>query len=143
METREKIIIAVLAALVLVLGGTTFYYSKKFVQAKENPQQYVQQTVDSLVKQVGQLMELPAGEVPTVATVVDPEKLKGQPFFAHASVGDKVLIYGNARKVVLYNPNTNKIVEVAPLSIGNPTGTNQPAPTPTPTQPTETDTNKQ
>jgi len=132
METREKIVIAVMAVLVLVLGGTSIVLYRKYSDVRNNPQKYVQETVDDLVGQVSKLIVLPQGEVPTVATVVDPEKLKDQPFFAHASVGDKVLIYGNAKKVYLFNPNTNHIVEVAPLSIGNPTGVpaegTQPAP---------------
>lgn len=133
METREKIVVAIMALLVLALGGTAVVFYRKYDDIRKNPQKYVQDTVEDLVKQVRQLIVLPDGEVPTVATVVDPQKLKDQPFFAKASVGDKVLIYGNARKVYLFNPSTNKIVEVAPLSIGNPEGV-APAPAPAPQQ---------
>lgn len=51
---------------------------------------------------------------------MDPEKLRDQPFFANAQRGDKVLIYANAKKAILYNPPSNKIIEVAPVNIGNP-----------------------
>ena len=59
-----------------------------------------------------------------MATVSDPEKLKDQPFFAKAQKGDKVLIYSNSQKAILYSPTEDKIVEVAPInsSAGVPQG---------------------
>ena len=54
-----------------------------------------------------------------MATVSDLEKLKDQPFFAKAKIGDKVLIYTDAKKAILYDPVNDKIVEVAPINIGN------------------------
>jgi len=76
--------------------------------------------VKSLVKAVSRLMVLPEGETPTVATVTDLEQLRDQPFFAKAKVGDRVLIYTGARKVILYDPLANKIVEVANINIDLP-----------------------
>ena len=64
------------------------------------------------------MIVLPEDEIPTVATVSDPEKLKEQPFFSDAKKGDKVLIYANAKKAILYDPMANKIVTVAPINIG-------------------------
>lgn len=73
--------------------------------------------VQDLVKAVGKLIVLPEGEEPTVASVTDPEKLKDQPFFQNAKAGDKVLIYTKARKAYLYDPQKNKLIEVAPLTV--------------------------
>ena len=70
------------------------------------------------MNRVGKLIVLPEGEQPTVATVSDAESLREQPFFAQAKNGYKVLIYTNARKAILYDPLSNKIVDVAPLNIG-------------------------
>lgn len=123
--------------LVLSCAGNYVLYTK-VQHAAENPQQQGQEAVHALVQEVSQYIVLPEGEDPTVATVTDPEKLKDQAFFTQASVGDKVLIYTNAKKAILYNPGTHKIVEVAPINIG--TGSpspSAPAPTPAPEEVTE------
>ena len=69
-----------------------------------------------LLAAVGQLIVLPTDEQPTIATVQDLSKLQGQPFFANAEIGDKVLIYSTAKKAILYRPSTNQIIELAPLN---------------------------
>lgn len=84
--------------------------------------------VKALVEKVGRIYELPKGEVPTVATVTDPIQLKSQPFFERAKVGDKVLVYLNARRGILYRPDSNKIINVSPINI------NRQAVSPTPNQ---------
>lgn len=76
-----------------------------------------------LLDRVAELIVLPADEEPTIATVADPEKLKDQAFFSKAKKGDKVLIYTNAKKAILYDPVNHKIVEVAPLNLGETAGT--------------------
>ncbi|MEX2010527.1 MAG: hypothetical protein WD874_01860, partial [Parcubacteria group bacterium] len=73
-------------------------------------------STNEVIEKVGKLVELPEGENATVATVTDLEPLKGQAFFAEAKVGDKVLIYGESKKAILYRPSENKIIVVAPLS---------------------------
>lgn len=85
----------------------------------QDPQRQAQQEMSDLVSEVGKLMSLPEGENPTIATVTDPSKLAGQAFFAQAQSGDKVLLYTNAKKAILYSPSEHKILEVAPINIGN------------------------
>jgi hypothetical protein len=62
------------------------------------------------IQKVSQLIELP-NEQPSIATVVDASKLKGQEFFANAENGDKVLIYAKAKVSILYRPSSNKIIK--------------------------------
>ena len=69
--------------------------------------------------QVSRLIVLPTGEDPTLATVSNIDVLRSQPFFANSKNGDKVLIYVKARKAILYDEVNNKIVEVAPINIGD------------------------
>jgi hypothetical protein len=124
----KKIIIPILILVIIVLVASSFYLYMQLESIKKNPQQIAQQEVQSLIAKVSRLVVLPEEETPTVATVSDAEKLKDQPFFRNAKNGDKVLIYTNARKAVLYDPVNNKVVEIAPVNIGN----TQPQPAPQP-----------
>jgi hypothetical protein len=128
----KKIVLAALVILVVLVGGLAYYYRQQYWEIRNNPQKLIQDEVSAVVEQVRQIMVLPEGEVPTLATVTDPSKLKDQPFFARAKVGDKVLLYTNARRAILFDPVNNKIVEVAPISIGNPPGVTTPPPAPEP-----------
>ena len=98
------------------------YFYRQVIDLKKDPQKFAAEEVALVVQQVGNLMVLPEGEEPTLATVTDLEKLQGQPFFVKAKVGDKVLLYAKAGKAILYDPVANQIVEVAPLNIGSPDG---------------------
>lgn len=118
LTNNQKVIFGALTVLLLVTLGAAVYFFSQLNQLKEDPQKTAQKEAQTLVAKVGKLIVLPEGEEPTVATVTDPNLLKDQPFFANAKKGDKVLIYTNARKAILYDPENNKIVEVAPVSIG-------------------------
>ena len=119
-EYFKKHILAILVGVVVLSSVTAVYFYSQYSGLVQNPNKVAQEEVTTLVAQVGKLIVLPEGETPTLATVTDPKKLKDQSFFAKAQKGDKVLIYTNAKKAILYNPESNKIVEVAPINIGNP-----------------------
>ena len=119
MNQIQRIIVAVLGVLVVGLGVSNIYTYRRYAAIQANPQQAAQETVEKLVNQVKKLMILPENETPTVATVTDPAKLNDQPFFARAKAGDKVLIYTTARQAIIYDPENNIIVQVAPVTIGN------------------------
>ncbi len=106
-----------LALVAVLVSGLAYYF---YVQAHGNPQQVQEQETRKLIAAVSKLMVLPTDEQPVIATVADPDKLKDQQFFANAKRGDKVLIYNNARKAILYSPTLKRVVEVAPLSTATP-----------------------
>lgn len=110
------------AALVILAAVPGVYFFTKYQGAQDalkNPQKAAQEETKALVAKVSQLIELPQGEEPTVATIQDKNKLKDQPFFAKAENGDKVLIYTKAQKAILYRPSINKVIEVAPINLGS------------------------
>lgn len=115
---RKLIIILVL--LILVLSATTFYFYRNSKISQSSGSKNIDQTeAKALSEKVGKLIMLPTDEIPTIATVSDPEALKDQSFFADAKKGDKVLIYSNAKRAILYDPVANKIITVAPLDTKN------------------------
>lgn len=117
-DTKTKAILALVVLCVLITAFAFSYY-KEASELRENPQKVAQEEIADIVAKVNRHMILPENETPTAATVADPDVLKkNQPFFNNAKTGDRVLIYANALKAILYNPETDKIVEVAPLSIG-------------------------
>lgn len=118
-----KVVVPLVAIIAIVAAGYLFNQVRIL---KKNPQAVAQKEVADLTAKVGKLVVLPAGETPTVATVSDPEALKDQAFFASAQKGDKVLIFAQAKKAILYSVTLNKIIEVAPLNIGTSKGVTPP-----------------
>jgi len=121
---NKKLLAVFLVLFLLILAFIAAYFYLRYQNTKDllqNPNQASLEATKKLIDQVGKLIELPAGETPTLATVSDKTKLQDQPFFANAQNGDKVLIYVKAKKAILYRPSINKIIEVAPLSIAQPT----------------------
>jgi len=110
--------VALPVVLFVVAAAFAAYSYTQLAELRQDPIRVAQQEAEDLVKRVGKLIVLPEGEQPTIATVSDAESLKEQPFFSNSKIGDKVLIYTGARRVILYDPVNNRIVEVAPLSIG-------------------------
>lgn len=125
-----KIAAAIAVVIVILVGGAIYHWKKTHVPV----QVAQQQEVTDLVARVSKLMLLPAGETPTIATVSDVDKLRSQAFFKNAVNGDKVLIYASTRQAILYRPSANRIIEVAPLVVGDQTAT-PPSAAPTPTVP--------
>ena len=114
-----------IAVLVLLLAGAGYgAYSKIDSLEKEkkqlsDPQEAAKQETARIKQAVAKLIDVPSDEDPTIASVVDSTKLKNQAFFAKAENGDKVLMYAQAKKAILYRPSTNKVIEVAPINIGD------------------------
>ena len=138
MKHHSKVLIGVLALFLIIVaaGGGYLFYNYQSSQSelqklKENPQTVARQEIKEVSAKIGALMELPKNEEPTLATVTDIEKLKNQQFFSQAVNGDKVLIYTQSSKAILYRPETNKIIEVASVNLGqNQTPAQTPAQTP-------------
>ncbi len=115
----KKITLPVSILVLLVLIGGIFYLKNKTESLKTEISVSTQNQVNDIVNKVSKIIVLPKDEVPTIATISDPEKLKGQAFFAKAKVGDNVLIYTASKKAYLYDPVANKILEVAPIDFGD------------------------
>lgn len=113
-RSLKLIISAILASVVVVFAvcfGSYFYF--KYKKLALNSDVAVKNEVRIMTEKIGKFMELPQEDEPSVATVSDTEKLKGQAFFSNAQNGDKVLIYGKSGKAILYRPSENKVIEIS------------------------------
>lgn len=112
-----KIILWIFLIAIAIGGASTgYYFYQKYQEVKKNPEIITRDETGWLVDKVGDLMTLPADEVPTIATVIDKDKIKDQPFFENTENGDKVLVYVKAKKAILYRPSSDKIIEVGPVN---------------------------
>lgn len=124
-KAKKKQLILILGATVIALLAifaiktyTNLREARQELQAIQNdPNAKAKEESKKIVDEVGKLVVLPQGEEPTVATVTDPTKLNDQPFFANSLAGDKVLIYQDAQRAILYRPSENKVIEIAPLNL--------------------------
>ena len=115
LSTKIKILLAILAGgLIFSVGVNIALLSK--IKKIENPSQFAADETKKIVADIGKIIVLPTDENPTLATVSDPTKLKDQKFFAHAEIGDKVLLYQASQKAILWRPSTKKIIEISSLT---------------------------
>ena len=115
-------IVAQIIAVILILagiGGTYYFYTqnKKSQALLKDPTAVQEAETKEILKKISEFMILPTDEEPNVATVLDTNQLKDQPFFVQAQNGDKVIIYTKADKAILYRPSTNKIVNISSVAL--------------------------
>lgn len=82
----------------------------------EGQQELAQQEIQRVVDQLGQHIMLPENEEPLMATIVDAAALaEEQPFYQGASDGDKIVIYPEAQKAILFSQEKDLIINVGPV----------------------------
>jgi hypothetical protein len=110
----------ILVLVVLVgLGGASFYFYSRYQHAQrllKDPAAAAQEETRVLVEKVARHILLPKGETPTIAKVTDAKQLADNPFFAQAQTGDVVMIFLKAKKVVLFRPDADRIVNIGPFN---------------------------
>lgn len=138
-----KWILFVIIGLVIlaagVYGGTYLVKQKPTWFGLPLGTEQAQAEANALIAKVSKLMVLPSDESPTIATVTDVSAIKDQAFFKNAQNGDKVLIYQNAGKAILFRENENKIIEVGAVNfnqaVTSPAASSTASPTSKPTLP--------
>jgi len=118
---QKKILFIVL--VVLLIAGISSFLTVAYLRINPEPfgllkgPALIKVEEKAIVDKISKSLTLPEGEDPTMATVTEPEKLSGQFFFKDAKKGDKLLIYQNAKKVILYRPSENRVVEVGVVDL--------------------------
>ncbi len=121
----KRLLVAVVCLIAIAGAGGSVYFYKKYARIRANPNLEAQKEASTLISAVGKLIELPKDETPTIATISAKEKLAGQAFFSSAENGDVLFAYAAAMKAILYRPSTNKIINVAPITLNQPPGGGQ------------------
>ncbi len=125
LDSSKVIAIVALIVAIAAIGFATYQYSEtQKLKTTEGQKQVSQNEAKALKQKVGQLIQLPS-ENPTVATISDVTKLKDQPFFDGAKNGDKVLIFTEARKAIIYRESENKIINSGPIAVTSDQTTNK------------------
>lgn len=98
----------VLLLLFSVIAAVYFYWKyREVTSSPETPEK----EIEEITQKIEKLMIVPVGEA-VLATVTDKNALQEQNFFKNAENGDKVLIYPEAGRVILYRPSVNRIVDI-------------------------------
>ena len=127
--SKKFFLITIIALIFTLTAGSAYYFYAQYQKSQKllaNPAEAIKEETRTITQKLGKLMELPAGEEPSVATIMDKDKVKDQPFLARSQNGDKVIVYSKALKAILYRPSTNKVIDVVPVNTGSPSA--QPAP---------------
>lgn len=106
---KTPIVVGIAVLLVVIIGVYLIFF-----QTGEDLDDMI--TIRSRIEKH---MVLPEGEEPAMATIADKNKVN-TPFLKSAENGDKMLVYQNAKKVILYRPSIDRIIDVGPVSIAEP-----------------------
>lgn len=128
MITKKRKITNILTVIIIIVAisfGVLFYF--KISNLKNNSgDKKEKQRVENLLKEksslllkISEIYNFPDGEDPTIATVSDPAALVNKIPFTNSQIGDKVLFFPGAGKVVLYRPSINKIIDIAAVQKSN------------------------
>ena len=131
---KNKVVLAILA---IALVGIIAYFGWNMTHAGATPAEKASAEAKTLSAQVAKIMIVPT-ETPIVASVEQADTLKKeQPFYANVQNGDKLLIYPQAAKAIIYRVSENKIINAGPVQFQGQQGSqlNTTAPAPSATKP--------
>lgn len=112
-ETKPKKSLTLPILIILIVFGALLYFGIQ-VYDRWKVAQFDQNEV--LLERLSKLTDIPELEVPTIATVTNANMVRNQLFFKEALNRDKVVIYKESKKAILYRPSTDKIISVAPIN---------------------------
>ncbi|MBI1833990.1 MAG: hypothetical protein HYR90_04155 [Candidatus Andersenbacteria bacterium] len=97
---------------------------QRLEEIQQSTQQSGQERAQQVLEQVRRHMDIPTEPAPTVATIVDVNRLReSSPFYDKADNGDNLVITEN--RAILYDPDRDIVIDVVPVQI------NRQSPTPT------------
>lgn len=124
---KTAFITLIFLALIGATAGSTIFFYKKYTSAQKEIEllkteqgqaKIIEEETATLIAAVSKLILLPENESPVVATIVNSAKLaETQPFYKGAQDGDKLLIFPESEKALIYSPARNILVSVGPAFV--------------------------
>jgi hypothetical protein len=105
---------AIIAVCLLFIFATSIVVWMKMHAKQQN-----MNDITVVKTRIGKLYLLPTNEQPALATVTNSKKLSSS-FAGKVQNGDKILIYQDNSKAIVWRPSIDKIVDVEPVSIDTP-----------------------
>lgn len=121
-RSRRGVISVLLVLLLLTTGVSALLFIKYQRALGSNPSEERQQ----IISKIEHVVLLP-NEDPSLSTVVDSTKFTNQTLRDRAKNGDKLLIYAEAKRLVIYRPATQKVVDLLTIQEKQPTTAASPA----------------
>lgn len=124
-STTQGLITGLLVVSLVAFGWSFYNYQsiKKEVAILKDPQlasELSQKETAELIAKLSKLMVVPADKDPVVAVINDVEMLAAtQDFYVPAHNGDKLIMFQDSRKAVIYDEDDNRIVNVGPIYFDN------------------------
>jgi len=134
---KSKKILALLIIIVIALLGFAIF--NKFNPTEKVPEgQLSDKQIKVLVNKVSKLINVPE-ETPVIATIIKADQLIAeQKFYAGSKDGDYLMVFPQAQKAIIYRENEDRLINVGPIIVDQPTTTTKPVVTET--KPTATST---
>lgn len=137
---KAKYVVLFLAIATGIAGSALAIYSYQKLNSSNtlgaqviaDSERLSEKEIKALKDKVSLIAVLPQDEIPVVLPITDLTKLHSNEFFKDAKLKDKILIFKQAGKIILYDPINNKIVNMGPYSETPAVLTPSPIPTPTP-----------
>lgn len=123
--TTQTLISGLLIVSLAAFGWSFWSYQnvKKDLAILKDPQlasELSQKETSELIGKLSKLMVVPADRDPVVAVINDVEMLAAtQDFYVPAHNGDKLIMFQDSRKAVIYDEDDNRIVNVGPIYFDN------------------------
>lgn len=120
----------------VLAGGAVYSVALKYPQVlglKTTVLISEEEEAKKLLESVQKIIDIPQDEEPVITTVSDVEKPKNDIAFKNAQNGDKIITYLTSKRVILFRPTENKIIDVGFIS-----ETVEATPTPVPPTPAPT-----
>lgn len=110
----RKIVLVIVLLILTVVLINYFQLARKSALVKNLPK-HQEYEIKQVTRAMSKLVILPKGQTPKLATIISADSARKQnpQFYAQASDGDLVVIYGET--AYIYNPKLKRIVNMGPV----------------------------